>query len=112
MLSSFLARIALAVLGFTQVWASGHEHLAVVPVFSTDEEVLLLNESATHWDTAPPCMIKSTSSMIDLILVYSKDLFMKMKKMANDAFLDLEHGFQMKHARQHEPDAGPQHGSG
>ncbi|OLQ02897.1 hypothetical protein AK812_SmicGene14200 [Symbiodinium microadriaticum] len=96
-----------------RVWAGGHghEHLAVVRVFSTDE-VMLLNGSKMHWDTVVPCTTKSNMSAIDLILVYSKDL--ASNSMANEAGLgnrfvgyrgsrdfeqvvmDIVNGFQMK----------------
>ena len=48
--------------------------LAVVRVFSTEEEVQLLMDSGSMWDTTMPCASKSNTSTIDLILVYSKDL--------------------------------------
>ena len=35
------------------------------------EEVQLLNSSSTLWETVAPCSMKSTTNMIDLILVYS-----------------------------------------
>ena len=55
---------------------TGHEHLAVVRVFSTEEELLLLMDSVPKWDKAGaiPCTTKSNMSEIDFILVYSKDL--------------------------------------
>lgn len=55
---------------------TGHEHLAVVRVFSTAEELLLLMDSIPKWDKAGaiPCTTKSNMSEIDFILVYSKDL--------------------------------------
>ena len=55
---------------------AGHKHLAVVRVFSTEEELQLLMDSVEKWDKAGaiPCTTKSSMSEIDLILVYSKDL--------------------------------------
>ena len=84
---------ALAALGVAQVWAAT-SNLAVVRVFSTDEEVMLLRDSGPHWETVMPCANKSTMSMIDLILVYSKDLSKDM--MAHQVVMDLEDGFKMK----------------
>ncbi|CAE7351799.1 unnamed protein product, partial [Symbiodinium pilosum] len=88
--------LAVALLGLVhQLAAAGHmHHLAVVRVFSTDEEVMLLKDSGAMWDTVKPCMMKSNMSEIDLILVYSKDLSMNM--MAHKAVMDLEDGFMMK----------------
>ncbi|CAE7257297.1 unnamed protein product, partial [Symbiodinium sp. CCMP2456] len=79
-----------------KVWAGGHghEHLAVVRVFSTDEEVMLLNMSKMGWDQTVPCTSKSNMSAIDLILVYSKDL--SGNSMANEVVMDMVNGFQMK----------------
>ncbi|CAE7037267.1 unnamed protein product [Symbiodinium natans] len=89
--------LALAALSLVQVWAGGHmghEHLAVVRVFSTDEEVMLLKESGEKWDDEEPCEMKSNMSAIDLILVYSKDLM--MNPMANKVVMDLMDGFKIK----------------
>ncbi|OLP84323.1 hypothetical protein AK812_SmicGene34812 [Symbiodinium microadriaticum] len=79
-----------------KVWAGGHghEHLAVVRVFSTDDEVMLLNMSKMGWDEIVPCSSKSNMSAIDLILVYSKDL--TGNSMANQVVMDMVNGFQMK----------------
>ncbi|CAE7717815.1 unnamed protein product, partial [Symbiodinium pilosum] len=79
--------MALAALGFAHVQAG---KLAVVRVFSTDEEVMLLNASSTLWSTVGPCTSKP-SSMIDLILVYSKDL--SSNSMASEVVMDLETTF-------------------
>ncbi|CAE7212679.1 unnamed protein product [Symbiodinium natans] len=89
--------LALAALSLAQVWAAGHgghEHLAVVRVFSTDEEVMLLKESGEKWDDEEPCEMKSNMSAIDLILVYSKDL--SMNAMANKVVMELVDGFKIK----------------
>jgi len=82
--------LALAALGFAQVRAA---NLAVVRVFSTDEEVMLLNSSSDLWATsnAMPCAGKSTTSEIDLILVYSKDLATDV--MASQVVAELETTF-------------------
>ena len=57
-------------------------------------EVMLLNDSGMMWESVMPCMTKSNKSMIDLILVYSKDLSKNM--MAQQVVMDLEDGFKMK----------------
>ena len=85
-LQAMMLTWALAAIGLAQ--AAAMSKLAVVRVFSTDEEVMLLSESATHWDTVMPCMNMSNDSMIDLILVYSKDL--SQNSMANDVVMMLE----------------------
>ena len=74
-----LLALVLAALVAVQIRAgghAGHEHLAVVRVFSTEEELQLLMDSVPKWDMAGsiPCTTKSNMSEIDLILVYSKDL--------------------------------------
>ena len=74
-----LFALVLAALAAVQIRAgghAGHEHLAVVRVFSTEEELQLLMDSVPKWDMAGsiPCTTKSNMSEIDLILVYSKDL--------------------------------------
>eukprot|EP00437_Effrenium_voratum_P061893 CAMPEP_0181495804 /NCGR_PEP_ID=MMETSP1110-20121109/52601_1 /TAXON_ID=174948 /ORGANISM="Symbiodinium sp., Strain CCMP421" /LENGTH=130 /DNA_ID=CAMNT_0023623509 /DNA_START=42 /DNA_END=431 /DNA_ORIENTATION=+ len=74
-----LLALVLAALAVVQGRAgghAGHEHLAVVRVFSTEEELQLLMDSVEKWDKAGaiPCTTKSNMSEIDLILVYSKDL--------------------------------------
>ena len=55
---------------------TGHEHLAVVRVFSTEEELLLLMDNVPKWDMAGaiPCTTKSNMSEISFILVCSRDL--------------------------------------
>ncbi|CAE7773559.1 unnamed protein product, partial [Symbiodinium necroappetens] len=82
----------LAALGVVQLRAAGHQHLAVVRVFSTDEEVQLLEESGPAWGQTSPCAVKSNMSDIDLILVYSKDL--DSNPAALQVVMDLENGFQ------------------
>eukprot|EP00439_Symbiodinium_sp_Y106_P001738 s7500_g1.t1 len=71
--SAMMLKCALALVGLAQVWAGGHghEHLAVVRVFSTDEEVMLLNMSKM-----------------------GKDL--SGNSMANEVVMDMVNGFQMK----------------
>ncbi|CAE7768454.1 unnamed protein product [Symbiodinium sp. CCMP2456] len=87
---AMMLTLALAALGFAQVRAA---NLAVVRVFSTDEEVMLLNSSSDLWATsnAMPCAGKSTTSEIDLILVYSKDLATDV--MASQVVAELETTF-------------------
>jgi len=88
-----LFALVLAALATVQIRAgghAGHEHLAVVRVFSTEEELQLLMDSVPKWDMAGsiPCTTKSNMSEIDLILVYSKDL--EMDSAAKGLVSDIE----------------------
>ncbi|CAE7714386.1 unnamed protein product [Symbiodinium sp. CCMP2592] len=94
-----LFALVLAALAAVQIRAgghAGHEHLAVVRVFSTEEELQLLNNSVPQWDMAGsiPCTTKSNMSEIDLILVYSKDL--EMDKDAKGLVSEIEMSFHSK----------------
>ena len=93
-----LLALVLAALSVVQIRAAGHaghEHLAVVRVFSTEEELQLLSNSVASWDTAGaiPCTTKSNMSEIDLILVYSKDL--EMDPDAKGLVSEIEAAFNM-----------------
>jgi len=85
-----LATTLLSLLG--AVNAAGHgKHMAVVRTFSTSEEVDLLMESGLKWEMMSPCLNASNDSMVDLILVYSKDL--AMDSHANSTVMALEDAF-------------------
>ena len=76
------------------IMRAGASNLAVVRVFSTEEELQLLSGSFPAWDATMPCASKSNTSTIDFILVYSKDL--ETDPMAKGLVSSLTSDFDQK----------------
>ena len=56
--------------------------MAVVRTFATSDEIGHLTKANTDWDATMPCADPGTTSQIDLILVYSKDIGMHLPAKA------------------------------